>query len=66
MDFLKGKKTFIANILTVLLAIAGAIGDTGWIPAEQMLYGLAGLNILLRIVTTGPAWLLSLPTGNNP
>ncbi len=58
MDFLSGKKTLIINVVTVLAATLGAVGETGWVSAQVMVYAMAVVNIVLRFLTNGPQTLL--------
>ena len=54
MDFLSGKKTLVINVLMVLAAALGAVGETGWVSAQVMVYAISIVNIALRFLTTGP------------
>jgi len=58
MDFLSGKKTLVINVLMVLAAALGAVGDTGWVSAQVMVYAISIVNIALRFLTTGPQTIL--------
>jgi hypothetical protein len=58
MDFLSGKKTLVINVLMVLAAALGAVGETGWVSAQVMVYAISIVNIALRFLTTGPQTLL--------
>lgn len=63
MEFFKGKRTLIINVLMVLAAALGAVGDTGWVEPQTMVYVISVVNILLRFITTGP---ISLGSGGTP
>jgi len=63
MEFFKGKRTLIVNVLMVLAAALGAVGDAGWVEPQTMVYVISAVNILLRFVTTGP---VTLGNGGTP
>ena len=57
---LKGKRTLIVNVLTLAaVVLKGQFGfDLPWFHERTALEILALVNIGLRFITTGPAWLV--------
>lgn len=56
MEKLSGYKTLIVNVLTIAAAALGAF-PADW-SVEYVTMALAGINVALRFLTTGPVAML--------